>query len=81
MSLLWIVLFCVIALVWVISIVDVIRQHYSGGTTAAWLALIVLLPFVGSVIYAFTRKPTRQDAEQAYLAEADRRRSAGSRPL
>jgi hypothetical protein len=81
MSLLWIMLFCVIALVWVLSIVDIVRQHYSGGTTAAWLALILILPIVGSIIYWVVRKPTREDAEQQYLADADRRRSAESRPF
>ena len=81
MSLLWIILFCLVALVWVLTIVDIVRQHYSGWTTAGWLALIVILPIVGSVIYWFGRKPTSADAEQTYLAEADRRRSAGARPF
>jgi predicted membrane channel-forming protein YqfA (hemolysin III family) len=81
MSLLWIILFCVVALMWVLSIVDIVRQHYSGSTTVAWLALIVILPIVGSIIYWFARKPTREDAEQQYLADADRRRGAASRPF
>jgi len=81
MSLLWIIVFCVVALVWVLSIVDIVRQHYSGWTTAAWLALIVILPIIGSIIYWFARTPTSEDAEQQYLAEADRRRSAGARPF
>jgi hypothetical protein len=81
MSLLWIILFCVVALVWVLTVVDLVRQHYPGWTTAAWLALIVILPIVGSIIYWLTRKPTREDAEQTYLAETDRRRSAGGRPF
>jgi cytochrome bd-type quinol oxidase subunit 2 len=81
MSLLWIIVLCLVALVWVISVVDIVRQRYSGWTTAGWLALIVILPIVGSIIYWFARKPTREDAEQQYLAEADRRRSAGARPF
>jgi len=81
MSLLWIIVFCVVALVWVLSIVDIVRRHYSARTTAAWLLLIVILPIVGTIIYWFARKPTREEAEQQYLAEADRRRSAGARPF
>jgi hypothetical protein len=77
MSLLWIILFCVVALVWVLTIADIIRGRYSGWTTAGWIALIVVLPIVGSVIYWFARKPTRAEAEQQYLAEADMRRGAG----
>jgi type II secretory pathway component PulF len=51
MSLLWITGLCLLAVVWVLSIVDIIRHHYSGWTTVAWLALIVILPFIGSLIY------------------------------
>ena len=79
MSVIWIIVLCLVAAVWVLSIVDIIRQRYSGWTTAGWLALIVILPIVGSVIYWFARKPTRDEAEQQYLADADRRRTAASR--
>ena len=81
MSLLWIIVLCLVASVWVLSVVDVVRRHYSGRTTAGWIALILILPIVGSFIYWVARKPTRGDAEQQYLAEADRRRSAGARPF
>jgi hypothetical protein len=81
MSVLWILVFCLVALVWVLTVVDFFRRHYSGWTLVGWLALIVFLPIVGSIIYWFARKPTREEAEQQYLAEADRRRSAGARPF
>ena len=81
MSLLWLIVLCLVALVWVLSVVDIIRQHYPGWTTAGWIALIVILPFAGTLIYWFARKPTSEEAEQSYLAEADRRHSAGSRPF
>jgi Phospholipase_D-nuclease N-terminal len=81
MSVLWIIVLCLIAAVWVLSIVDIIRQRYSGWTTAGWLALIVILPIVGSIIYWFARKPTAAEAEQQYLADADRRRSAAARSV
>ena len=81
MSLQWIIVLCLVALVWVLSVIDIVRRHYKGLTTAAWLALIVILPIVGSIIYWFARKPTREDAEEQYLAQADRRRSAAARPF
>ena len=81
MSVLWITVFCLVALVWVLSVVDIVRQHYSGSTTAAWIALVLVLPIVGSIIYLLVRKPGREEAEQQYLAEADRRRSAAARPF
>ena len=81
MSPLWIIVFCLVALVWVLSVVDIVRQRYPGRTTAGLLALVLVLPIVGSVIYWFGRKPRREEAEQQYLAEADRRRSAAARPF
>jgi len=81
MSVLWIIVLCLVALVWVMTIADIVRRRYPGLTTAGWIALVVILPFAGSVIYWFTRKPSPREAEQEYLAEADRRRSAGARPF
>jgi hypothetical protein len=81
MSVLWLIVLCLVALVWVLSVVDIVRRHYPGWTTAGWIALIVILPIVGSIIYWFARKPTPEEIEQQRLAEADRRHSAGARPF
>jgi len=81
MTVLWITALCVLAVIWIISIVDVFRRHYSGGTTAGWLALIVFLPFIGALIYWGMRKPTPQEVEQQSLGEAELRRSAAARPF
>ena len=77
MSVLWIIVACLLAVVWVLSVVDIFRRRYSAWTTIGWIALIVILPFLGSVIYWGVRKPTRAETEQEYLAEADLRRSRG----
>jgi hypothetical protein len=79
-SVLWWIVIAAVAVVWVLSAVDIIRRHYSGLTTAGWLALIVILPFVGTLIYWALRKPTREEIDQSYAAEADRRSSAAARP-
>jgi hypothetical protein len=79
MSVLWIIVGCLAVLAWVLTIADIFRRRYPGPTAAGWIALVVILPFVGSAIYWFTRKPTTDEAEQQYLAEADRRHSAETR--
>ena len=81
MSVFWIIVLCLFAVVWVLSVIDIFRQRYSVWTTVAWLALIVILPIVGSIIYVLTRKPTSADAEQQYLAQADQRRAAAARVI
>ena len=79
MSLLWIIVVVLVVIVWVLTIADLIRQRYSGWTTAGWLALILVLPFLGSVIYWFVRTPTSAETEQQYLAETEMRRGSGPR--
>ena len=66
---------------WVLSVVDIFRRHYSAGITVGYLALIVILPFVGSLIYWAVRKPTAAEIERAYRGDADVRRSTASRPF
>jgi hypothetical protein len=75
-SLLWTFLICLAALAAVLTIVDVVRRHYPAAKTVGWIALVVILPFVGALIYWIARKPTRQEADQAYLVEAERRQAA-----
>jgi hypothetical protein len=81
MTVLWTIGVCALVVVWGITIVDLFRQHYSGGTTFGWLALIVILPFLGALIYWALRKPSRDDVDQQYMAEAELRRSRAARPF
>ena len=69
-----------LAVVWVLTIVDIFRRHYSTWTTVGWLALIILIPFIGAIIYWLVRKPTADEVEQAYRAETDFRRGSSPRP-
>jgi hypothetical protein len=71
----WSVLGVLVLIVWVLTLVDIFRRHYSGWTVVGYIALIIILPFIGSVIYWAVRKPTAAEVEQAYLGEADIRRT------
>jgi hypothetical protein len=81
MTVFWIIGLSALAVIWAITVVDVFRRHYSAATTVGWLALIVLLPFIGALVYWGTRKPTAQEVEQQRLGEAELRRSAAARPF
>jgi hypothetical protein len=56
--------------VWVISIVDIVRSHLGAGKTAAWLLIVLLLPFVGSLLYWTLRQPSREEIQ--YQADSER---------
>ena len=78
MTVFWIIAVSALVVIWAITIVDVFRGHHSGAATVGWLALIVLLPFIGALIYWAMRKPTQTEVEQQYLGEAELRRNTAA---
>jgi hypothetical protein len=81
MGVLWLIIVSAVAVVWVLTIVDVLRRHYPGWTAAGWIALAVVLPFLGSLIYWARRTPSQAEVEEQQLAEASLRSSAAHRPF
>ena len=54
------------------------RDDLSGGAKAGWIILIVLVPFLGILIYVIARpKMTEQDKEMLAAAQERRRRLEG----
>jgi hypothetical protein len=70
-----------VIILWVVAVVDVFRHNYSGLKVAAVLVLILIVPILGPILYFVFVSSPRVDAEAAYLADAERRREAASRPV
>jgi hypothetical protein len=68
--------------VWGISVFDIVRRHLGRQRTAAWLLIVILLPFVGSILYWVMRKPTDAEirAAGASIATVIARMSGTSSP-
>ena len=81
MTFIGVVVVCMLVVIVVLTIVDVVKRHLPTGATVGWIALVVVLPFVGSVIYWVVRKPDPTDPEQLYRLEAEQRRAAAHRPM
>ena len=49
----WWLLVIIVAVIWVATVVDIIRRRHtrSAGKTAAWISLILILPILGTIIY------------------------------
>jgi len=75
MTLLWIFVSIIAAILAIVTIVDIVQRHYGGGKTALWIVLVVIFPFLGSIAYWALRKPTAGDAEAVYLEQAELRQS------
>ena len=54
------------------------REDLGGGAKAGWIILIIVLPFLGCLIYMIARpKMTEQDQRQIMEAEEMQRRISG----
>jgi hypothetical protein len=69
----WVFILIPIIVLWVLGVADIIRRPLSGKATAGWLALVIIFPIIGSLIYFFTRKPTEQEILESQEAAADLR--------
>ena len=67
---LWVFVGIPLLVVWVIGIVDILRRDMPGGMKAGWILVVLLLPFVGTLVYFIMRKPT---PEEIRLTEQARR--------
>jgi hypothetical protein len=66
-----ILIFLPLAMVWAFALVDIFRRDdIGGGWKAAWVACVVLVPFVGTLVYLVTRPagvtPEERDLVAAY---------------
>jgi cbb3-type cytochrome oxidase subunit 3 len=73
------VMLLLLVVVWAITVSDIIRRHLPRGQTAGWLIIVVLLPFLGSVLWWALRKPTPDEVEHQAESEIALREQARRR--
>ena len=64
MTILWIVLAVVVAVVWVLTVSDIIKRDLNGGQTATWLIIVLVVPLLGSLFYWVMHRSTPPDTMQ-----------------
>jgi hypothetical protein len=71
-----VVVFFWVAVIWMFIGVfaDIIRRDMSGWAKAGWTILIVILPFLGVLLYLITRPRTPYEAGDPYRMGANSRR-------
>ena len=49
----WWLIGVLVLVMWIAAIVDIIRRRHSrsGGKTAAWILLVLILPVLGTIVY------------------------------
>ena len=67
------ILLVLIAITWVVALVDLFRRpDLTGGAKLAWALLIIVLPLIGTIIY-FALRPTLPDEADRIIAREARR--------
>jgi Phospholipase_D-nuclease N-terminal len=84
-TMVWVFILLPLVIVWVIGLVDIVRRPLSRQATAAWIVIVLVLPFIGTLVYFLLRKPTQEElrlqrAAAADPRHADGRASVGPRP-
>ena len=69
----WIFIGIPLVIAWVIGLVDIFRHPMPTGQRVLWIAIVIVLPIVGTLAYFTLRKPTDQEVRAAQAAAAERR--------
>jgi len=65
-------IFIPLVMIWAFAIIDIFRRDDLGGVAkAVWLVVVVVLPFVGTLVYLVARRPGATADERAAMAEID----------
>ena len=86
LNLFWTMLMFFFFVVWIWLVISVFadnfaRKDHSGWAKAGWTVLILVLPFLGVLIYMIARPPlTKQDKELIAQQQAEQMRQAGYSP-
>jgi Phospholipase_D-nuclease N-terminal/Short C-terminal domain len=66
-------IFLPLALLWAFALVDIFRRDdIGGGWKAVWVACVILVPFLGTLIYLITRPPGATEDERVAIEAASR---------
>ena len=69
----WVFILLPLVVVWVIGLVDIVRRPLPRGAKAGWIVVVLLLPFVGTILYWILREPTEEEIRRGQLSAPDRR--------
>ena len=69
----WVFIGVPLVIAWVVGVVDIFRHPMPTGQRVLWIAIVIVLPVIGTIAYFTLRKPTEQEVHAAQAA-AERRR-------
>lgn len=76
MSFVWGLIIVLLAMVWIVTVWDIVRRHLGSRSTVAWVLIILVLPFVGSLLYWLLRRPPDDEVRRRMDMEREMRHGA-----
>lgn len=72
-------IFLPLLLVWTFALVDIFRRDdIGGGWKAVWVATVILVPFLGTLVYLIVRPKGATPEERELMIEAGRELAAST---
>src|SRR4051794_3093664 len=70
----WLLLiFIPLLLIWAFAVVDIFRRDdITGWLKALWIVVVILVPFLGTLVYLIFRRPGATPDERKAMDEASR---------
>lgn len=66
-------IFLPLAMMWAFALIDIFRRDDMGGLMKAlWVAVVILVPFFGTLMYLIVRRPGATPQEREAMDEASR---------
>jgi hypothetical protein len=66
-------IFVPLVLIWGLAVVDIFRRDDIGGVgKAVWLVVVIVFPFIGTLVYLVLRRPGATKQERAAMDDMDR---------
>jgi hypothetical protein len=66
-------IFLPLAMVWAFALLDIFRRDdMGGGLKALWVACVILVPFLGTLMYLLFRRPGATPQEREMMDQASR---------
>ena len=76
MSLLWSMVAAVLVIIWIITVVDIVRRRVALVPAVAWLVVVAIVPVIGAAVYWGTRKASPEDLQRTVDARRDLHRNS-----
>lgn len=66
-------IFVPLVLIWGFAVLDIFRRDdISGVWKAVWLVVVIVIPFLGTLLYLILRRPGATKQERAAMDDIDR---------